>query len=143
MGWKSEFGPVAQLGEHAGQFYATSFWCVARLFGTRFTSPISKFKSMAGNLFGSQPDQLYGPVAQLGARSVRIREVEGSNPFRSTTKQTCMCKSAFLCGNVDHRLFIDPLILALSGQSFEFIESHIEFNFQRIVPIHINRLDKL
>ena len=25
-----------------------------------------------------------GPVAQLGARSVRIREVEGSNPFRST-----------------------------------------------------------
>ena len=27
----------------------------------------------------------YGPVAQLGARSVRIREVEGSNPFRSTT----------------------------------------------------------
>ncbi len=26
----------------------------------------------------------HGPVAQLGARSVRIREVEGSNPFRST-----------------------------------------------------------
>ena len=28
----------------------------------------------------------YGPVAQLGARSVRIREVEGSNPFRSTKR---------------------------------------------------------
>ena len=27
-----------------------------------------------------------GDVAQLGERSVRIREVEGSNPFRSTTK---------------------------------------------------------
>ena len=26
----------------------------------------------------------YGPVAQLGERSVRIREVEGSNPFGST-----------------------------------------------------------
>ena len=26
----------------------------------------------------------YGLVAQLGERSVRIREVEGSNPFRST-----------------------------------------------------------
>ena len=25
-----------------------------------------------------------GPVAQLGERSVRIREVVGSNPFRST-----------------------------------------------------------
>ena len=28
--------------------------------------------------------QKYGPVAQLGERSVRIREVVGSNPFRST-----------------------------------------------------------
>ena len=27
---------------------------------------------------------IYGLVAQLGERSVRIREVEGSNPFRST-----------------------------------------------------------
>ncbi len=29
---------------------------------------------------------IFGLVAQLGERSVRIREVEGSNPFRSTTK---------------------------------------------------------
>ena len=29
-------------------------------------------------------DLLLGPIAQLGERSVRIREVEGSNPFRST-----------------------------------------------------------
>ena len=27
---------------------------------------------------------IYGPVAQLGERSVRIREVDGSIPFRST-----------------------------------------------------------
>ena len=26
----------------------------------------------------------YGPIAQLGERSVRIREVKGSNPSRST-----------------------------------------------------------
>ena len=31
----------------------------------------------------------YGPVAQLGERSVRIREVKGSNPSRSTI----LCKS--------------------------------------------------
>lgn len=29
-----------------------------------------------------------GPVAQLGARSVRIREVVGSNPIRSTIRST-------------------------------------------------------
>lgn len=29
---------------------------------------------------------LFGPVAQLGERTVRIRKVVGSNPFRSTIK---------------------------------------------------------
>ena len=29
---------------------------------------------------------LFGPVAQLGERTVRIRKVVGSNPFRSTKK---------------------------------------------------------
>ena len=32
------------------------------------------------------PPCSYGLVAQLGERSVRIREVEGSNPFRSTKR---------------------------------------------------------
>ena len=31
---------------------------------------------------------IFGLVAQLGERSVRIREVEGSNPFRSTKMKT-------------------------------------------------------
>ena len=35
----------------------------------------------------------YGLVAQLGERSVRIREVEGSNPFRSTKKAVKFCIS--------------------------------------------------
>ena len=29
---------------------------------------------------------VFGPVAQLGERTVRIRKVVGSNPFRSTKK---------------------------------------------------------
>lgn len=34
-----------------------------------------------------------GPVAQLGARTVRIRKVEGSIPFGSTiTKKLNFCK---------------------------------------------------
>ena len=33
-----------------------------------------------------QTKEMFGPVAQLGERSVRIREVKGSNPSRSTTK---------------------------------------------------------
>ena len=32
----------------------------------------------------SGSNRLYGPIAQLGERSVRIREVKGSNPSRST-----------------------------------------------------------
>ena len=38
------------------------------------------YSSAAGNA------EEYGPVAQLGERSVRIRQVEGSSPFRSTKK---------------------------------------------------------
>ena len=34
-----------------------------------------------------RPALLFGPVAQLGERTVRIRKVVGSNPFRSTKKQ--------------------------------------------------------
>ena len=30
---------------------------------------------------------IFGPVAQLGERTVRIRKVVGSNPFRSTMKK--------------------------------------------------------
>ena len=34
----------------------------------------------------SKENSIIGLVAQLGERSVRIREVEGSNPFKSTKK---------------------------------------------------------
>ena len=37
-------------------------------------------------MYNSRVPSEYGLVAQLGERSVRIREVEGSNPFRSTIK---------------------------------------------------------
>ena len=42
-------------------------------------NPPRKFVNKTNNF-------IFGLVAQLGERSVRIREVEGSNPFRSTTK---------------------------------------------------------
>ena len=38
----------------------------------------------------------YGLVAQLGERSVRIREVEGSNPFRSTILRKITAKLAVI-----------------------------------------------
>ena len=38
----------------------------------------------------------YGLVAQLGERSVRIREVEGSNPFRSTILRKITANSAVI-----------------------------------------------
>ena len=39
---------------------------------------------------------IYGLVAQLGERSVRIREVEGSNPFRSTILRKITAKLAVI-----------------------------------------------
>ena len=42
-------------------------------------NPPRKFVNKTNNF-------IFGLVAQLGERSVRIREVEGSNPFRSTKK---------------------------------------------------------
>ena len=39
----------------------------------------------------------------LGERSVRIREVEGSNPFRSTMKQTCVLQVCFFHSSVSYK----------------------------------------
>ena len=41
------------------------------------------------------PPCSYGLVAQLGERSVRIREVEGSNPFRSTKINPSISRRVF------------------------------------------------
>ena len=45
---------------------------------------------------------IYGPVAQLGERSVRIREVEGSNPFGSTNEKTTTNVVVFSLGSAPH-----------------------------------------
>ena len=37
----------------------------------------------------------YGPIAQLGERSVRIREVKGSNPSRSIKRRIVLYDAAF------------------------------------------------
>lgn len=54
-----------------------------------------------------RPALLFGPVAQLGERTVRIRKVVGSNPFRSTkmndptqfeqVDETCGLSRVILC----------------------------------------------
>ena len=44
-----------------------------------------------------QAKEMFGPVAQLGERSVRIREVKGSNPSRSIKSKTpCLLTRSFL-----------------------------------------------
>ena len=40
----------------------------------------------------------FGPVAQLGERTVRIRKVVGSNPFRSTKKEETTVGCLFFFG---------------------------------------------
>ena len=64
------FGRVAQLGVHPGKFYAPQS-LMRTLRQADVLHPLKNF--------------IFGRVAQLGERTVRIRKVEGSIPFVSTT----------------------------------------------------------
>ena len=62
---------------------------VAQLGGRVVRKATQKSQLQAKNLScqkSCKKQQKYGLVAQLGERSVRIRGVEGSNPFESTKK---------------------------------------------------------
>ena len=51
----------------------------------------------------------YGPIAQLGERSVRIREVKGSNPSRSTfSSSVILTLLLFFCVYIRHTLALGP-----------------------------------
>ena len=51
----------------------------------------------------------YGPIAQLGERSVRIREVKGSNPSRSTfSSSVILTLLLFFCMCIGHTLALGP-----------------------------------
>ena len=59
----------------------------------------------------------FGPVAQLGERSVRIREVDGSIPFRSTMyEEICKRISSFFCSHAVHT----STVSSASTLSFDF-----------------------
>ena len=45
---------------------------------------LHKFKKVCYDNSRWEISMIFGPVAQLGERTVRIRKVVGSNPFRST-----------------------------------------------------------
>ena len=47
---------------------------------------LHKFKKVCYDNPRWETGMIFGPVAQLGERTVRIRKVVGSNPFRSTIK---------------------------------------------------------
>ena len=76
-------------------------------------------------------------------RSVRIREVEGSNPFGSTKDRFVRASLSFLCRDIYQRLFICSLILALCCHCAELLKGDIKFNFQCVISIDINRFDEL
>ena len=51
----------------------------------------------------------HGPIAQLGERSVRIREVKGSNPSRSTfSSSVIVTLLLFFCVHISHTLTFGP-----------------------------------
>ena len=55
-------------------------------------------------------------MSGLGERSVRIREVEGSNPFRSTKKKGTTKRRVFLFG-FRSRWSLHPAVIAMLGRN--------------------------
>ena len=77
---------------------------------------------------------LYGPVAQLGERTVRIRKAEGSIPFGSTKR----CKSEFggfgFCVHHSTRPGLDAICVPGPNFSFAFPPAFIADNFLSTFP---------
>ena len=65
-----------------------------------------------------RPALLFGPVAQLGERTVRIRKVVGSNPFRSTKKQETRESVSLIFWVHSFHSFTPRVIKMLGGSEF-------------------------
>ena len=67
-------------------------------FGENFLRNLLKSKNLkiCFLLQKTRKKRRYGPIAQLGERSVRIREVEGSNPFGSTISRKITAELAVI-----------------------------------------------
>ena len=59
---------------------------------------LHKFKKVCYDNPRWEISMIFGPVAQLGERTVRIRKVVGSNPFRSTKKEETTVGCLFFFG---------------------------------------------
>ena len=71
-----------------------------------------------------RPALLFGPVAQLGERTVRIRKVVGSNPFRSTKKiRDTLSRVSYFLVHSFHSF--TPRVIKMLGGS----ESHLRQDF--------------
>lgn len=84
-----------------------------------------------------------GPVAQLGARTVRIRKVEGSIPFGSTT----LGRSRFEISRVFFMLsgctIVHTLVPFRMQEVEELCDTDFEFHFDFKVPPDIHPLNEL
>ena len=67
------------------------------------SSPVAS--TITSRFYANYTVRFFGPVAQLGERSVRIREVESSNLFRSTRLQGLPAKGKIL---TSVRVFLFP-----------------------------------
>ena len=76
----------SELLIHSHPYGRTSTCEFQPMISREFPPESSKIEKLENLLFVSKTckKRRYGPIAQLGERSVRIREVEGSNPFEST-----------------------------------------------------------
>ena len=83
----------------------------------------------------------YGPVAQLGERSVRIREVESSSLFRSTTSRLAFASLLFyIYCQLDH---VFPVFPTFCAEVLKLVKGHVKLCFLHIITVDVDRFNEL
>ncbi len=99
----------------------------------RFGDP-KRFASPDRQMLGAQRGR--APGSQSGGQGFDPPKVHHVG-------RLAICRSAFLCRDIYNRRFVAALLLTFCGHRSEVLKGNIKLDFQCVVPINIDGLDKL